>query len=156
MSAKDDDFAVVLLLLSSQFSLLASIVSLAKLKQLLPLSEIHRRDCRIPRCALLHPDNSPFRRLYLSCNEQSLITLTGLDYRSFGYLLEKFSPLYFRYSPSSSNGKIVVLQNVGALGGRPRLLDPAGCLALILGYTRTRGSMSMLQMVFGLTNSANF
>ena len=153
MSAKDDDFVVVLLLISSQFPLLASIVSLAKLKQFLPLSEIRRRDRRIPRCALLHPDSSPFRRLYLSRNEQSLITFTGLDYRSFGYLLEKFSPLYNRYSPYSKNGKIVVLRNAGALGGRPRSLDPAGCLALVLGYTRTRGSMSMLQMVFGLTNS---
>jgi hypothetical protein len=46
-----------------------------------------------------------------------------------------------------------VLQNLGANGGRPRLLDPASCLALLLGYTRTRGSMSMLQLVFGLTNS---
>ena len=108
MTADDDDFAVLLLLLSSQFPILASIVSLAKLKQLLPLSEIRRRDRRIPRCALLHPNSSPFRRLYLSRNEQSLITFTGLDYRSFGYLLEKFLPLYNRYSPYSKNRKIVV------------------------------------------------
>jgi hypothetical protein len=68
-------------------------------------------------------------------------------------LLENFLPLYNCYSPYSKSGKIVVLRNAGALGGRPRSLDPAGCLALVLGYTRTRGSMPMLQMVFGLINS---
>jgi hypothetical protein len=72
MSAKDDDFVVVLLLLSHQFPLIASALSESKLKQFLPLSEIHRRDRHIPRCALLHPDSSPFRRLYLSHNEQAV------------------------------------------------------------------------------------
>jgi hypothetical protein len=86
-------------------------------------------------------------------SRQSLITFTGLDYHSFGYLLEKFSPQYNRYSPYSKNGKIAVLRNAGAIGVRPRFLDPAGCMALVLGYKRTRGSMSMLQMGFGLTNS---
>jgi hypothetical protein len=89
MSAKDDDFVVVLLLLSHHFPLIVSTLSESKLKQFLPLSEIHKRDCHIPRCALLHPDSSPLRRLYFSCNEQPLITFTGLDYHSFGYLLKK-------------------------------------------------------------------
>jgi hypothetical protein len=40
ISAKDDDFVVVLLLLSHQFPLIASVLSQSKLKQFLPLSEI--------------------------------------------------------------------------------------------------------------------
>jgi hypothetical protein len=79
MTANDDDFVVVLLLLSSQYPLIASLLSEANLKQFLPLSEICRKDHRIPRCALLHPDASPFRRFYLSGNDQSFITFTGLD-----------------------------------------------------------------------------
>jgi hypothetical protein len=89
----------------------------------------------------------------LSGNDQSLITFTGLDHRTFRYILCKFIPLYNCYSLYSINGKIVVLSNGGAPGGRPRSLDPVGCLALLLGYMRTRGAMSFLQMIFGLTNS---
>jgi hypothetical protein len=115
MTANDDDFAVLLLLLSSQFPLLASIVSLAKLKQLLPLSEIRRRDHRIPRCALLHPDSSPFRRLYLSRNEQSLITFTGLDYRSFGYLLEIFCLCIIAIHHTPKAGRLLFYEMQGLL-----------------------------------------
>ena len=120
MTANDDDFGVVLLLFSLQFPLIATLLCEARLRQFLPLSEKCRRDRRIPRCALLHPDGSPFRRLYLSGNDQSLITFTGLDHRTFSYLLHKFSSLYNLYSPYSVNGKINVLRNAGARGGRPR------------------------------------
>jgi hypothetical protein len=37
--------------------------------------------------------------------------------------------------------------------GRPRLLGPADCLGLVLGYTRTTGSLYALQMVFGASHS---
>jgi hypothetical protein len=48
---------------------------------------------------------------------------------------------------------VVALNNGGARGGRPRSLDPAGCLGLVLGYTRTRGSLFLMQMVFGVSHS---
>jgi hypothetical protein len=135
---------VVLQLFSSQFPLVATHLCEARLRQFLPLSENYKRDHRIPRCALLHPDGSPFRRLYLSAKDQSLITFTGLDHHTFNYLLQNYTPLY---------NLNIVLQNAGTRGGRPRSLHPAGCLALLLGHTRTRGSISMLQMFFGHTNS---
>ena len=109
MAANDDDFGVVLLLFSLQFPLIATLLCEARLRQLLPLSEKYRRDRRIPRCALLHPDGSPFRRLYLSGNDQSFITFTGFDHRTFSYLLHKFTPLYNLYSPYTINGKFMVL-----------------------------------------------
>jgi hypothetical protein len=139
---QDDDFFIFyFLLLSHQDIIIGSSLSQASLKHFLPLVEKRRRDCCIPRCLLLRPDESPFRRLYLSGNEQALITFTGLDHRAFSYILHQFTPLYHRYTPYSTGGKFTILHNAGSLGGRPWSLDPAGCLALVLGYTQTRGSL---------------
>ena len=41
------------------------------------------RSRRIPRVALHDPPNSAWNRLYLSGNDQGLITLTGLDFPTF-------------------------------------------------------------------------
>ncbi len=35
--------------------------------------------------------------------------------------------------------------------GRKRIVQPADCLGLVLVWTRTRGSLNVLQLVFGLT-----
>jgi hypothetical protein len=148
VSAKDGDFILLLLLLSQQLPLTAAVLSNAKLKHFLSFIELRRRDHRIPRCALIHASESSFQSLYHSKNDQSFITFTGLDYTSFAYLLQKFHPLCHRYSPYFVKGKIVALNNGGACGGRPRSIDPARCLGLVLGYTRTRGSLFSLQMVF--------
>jgi len=37
--------------------------------------------------------------------------------------------------------------------GRKRSLDAPSCLGLVLGYTRTKGSLFSLQMIFGATHS---
>jgi hypothetical protein len=95
----------------------------------------------------------PFHRLHHSRNDQSFITLTGVDYDTFEYLLTKFGLLYLWYSPYSVNGKIVVVRSRGGGAGRPQSLDAAACLGLVLGYTRTRGSFFSLQMIFGATHS---
>jgi hypothetical protein len=71
---------LVAVLLSQQSALLPLLLSQAKLKQFLSIAEVRRRDRRIPRCALLAPGASPFIKLYKARNEQSLITVTGLDY----------------------------------------------------------------------------
>jgi hypothetical protein len=36
---------------------------------------------------------------------------------------------------------------------RPRSLDSRGCLALVLSYNRTRGSMYALSLLFGVTGT---
>ncbi len=114
MPVKDDDFILFLLLLSQQLPLTAAVLSNAKLKHFLSYIELKRGDRHIPRCALIHADQSPFQRLYHSKNDQSLFTFTGLDCNSFECLLHKFRPLYYRYSPYSVDGKIVILNNGGA------------------------------------------
>jgi len=76
-----------------------------------------------------------------------------VDCGTFEYLLSKFRPMYQRYSPYSINGKIVRVVIQDGMPGRPRFLDAAACLGLVLGYTRTRGSLFSLQMIFGASHS---
>jgi hypothetical protein len=147
MVVTDDDFVTLFLLLSCQHPSIAALLLQAKLKHFLSLEELRKRDWRIPHCALVDTHQSSFLRLYHSRNDHSFITFTGLDCRTFEYLLDKFCPLYHCYSPYSVNGKIVRLRNPNALKGRPRLLGPAAWLGLVLGYTRTRGSLWSLQII---------
>jgi hypothetical protein len=44
-------------------------------------------------------ENSPWRKVYISKDDQAMITLTGFDYNSFQYILVLFSPTYDKYSP---------------------------------------------------------
>jgi hypothetical protein len=92
-------------------------------------------------------DYSSFRALYNSQNDQSFITFTGLDFKSFQYLLTKFRSLYNRYSPYAVAGKVLDVMHQGGSRGRPRSLDAAGFLGLVLGYMRTRGGLFGLQMI---------
>jgi hypothetical protein len=115
----DDDFIMILLLLSWQLPLTAAVISTSKLRHFLSYVELRRRDRNIPRCDLVDASRSPFQMLYHSRNDQAFIMFTGLNYTSFEYILSKFCPLYFRYSPYSANGKIIMSNNGGALGGRP-------------------------------------
>jgi hypothetical protein len=51
------------------------------------------RDRRIPRVALQHPKTSPWMTLLDSRNDQALITLTGFDFETFHWLVNRFRPL---------------------------------------------------------------
>ena len=148
MVVMDDDLVALFILLSCQHPSILALLLEAKLKHFLSLEELRKRDRRIPRCALVDARQSSFLRLYHSRNDQSFITFTGLDCSTFEYLLDKFRTFYDQYSPYSVNGKIV--RNEQLSKGRPRLLGPAACLGLVLGYTRTRGSLFAMQMIFGL------
>jgi hypothetical protein len=119
----DDDFAAVLLLFSSScIPLNTAIISQTKLRDFFTFVELQRRYRRIPRCALVDTRQSSFQRLYNSRNDQAFITFTGLDVISFQYLLAKFEPLYFRYSPYSLNGKIVRMRENVVRKGTRKLL----------------------------------
>jgi len=154
-SSDDDDFAALFLLFSSAcIPLNTAIVAQMKLRDFFSFVELQRRYRRIPRCALVDTQQSSFQRLYYSRNDQAfIITFTGLDISAFQYLLAQFEPLYFRYSPYSMNGKIVTMRENVVTKGRPHSLGPADCLGLVLGYTRTTGSLYALQMVFGASHS---
>lgn len=112
-----------------------------------------RRDRRVTRNALQQPKMSPFAFLFGSGSDQSLISLTGLDYKAFHYILQKFSPFYERYSPYSHDGAIRRLPIRVIRRGRPRSMSAAQCLGLVLSWGRTRGSEMVLCMLFGVTGS---
>jgi len=117
------------------------------------LSETGRyiRQKRIPRISLLPPRRSPWRHVLTSSNDQAMITLTGFTYEAFNYLLCKFAPFFDKYSPFVDEDGFIV-KKIGSRG-RPRTIRPEDCLGLKLAWTRTRGSMMVLQLIFGITMS---
>ena len=120
----------------------------------LSLEERRIRQQKIPRPSLHSIGESSWRRLYFSYNNQSLITLTGLDHGTFDYLLRKFRPIFDSHSPfgydGDGYGDGLLL---GSRKGRKRRVTALDCLGLVLTWTRTRGSTFSLQMHFGLTMS---
>ncbi len=153
----DSEFELLLLRMacSMHHRLSFAALSFARFTQLLSEEDRRRRDRRIPWISLVDPYESAFFCLYHSGNDQSLITITGFDHRTFSYLLNKFAPLYQRYSAYSSNGSGLIreVRNNGSRGSRPRTLDPCSCLGLVLCFSRTKGPLQVLQMVFGLSYS---
>ena len=74
--------------------------------------------------------------------------MTGFDCESFDRILEKFGPMFSGHTPFDASGMIVAFEYVS---GRKREVQPADCLGLVLVWTRTRGPLNVLQLVFGLT-----
>lgn len=110
-----------------------------------------RRVRRFSRAALQHPIMSAFTTLFGCGCDQSLITLCGLDHRAFRTLLRSFEPIYNRYSPYSSSGRIRRLR--AERFGRPRSMTALQCLALYLTWTRTQGMINWVCIIFGVTGS---
>lgn len=122
-------------------------------KERLTLEGKRRRDRRIGRRALQQPTMSAFAFVFGSGCDQSLITLTGFDFKSFQYILEKFDPVYRAYSPYSRNGRIRLLPDRLVKRGRPRSMTSAHCLGLVLTWGRSRGSEFVISLLFGITGS---
>ena len=114
----------------------------------LSIEERRRRYRKIPRSALIPLALSPWRKLLASRNDQAFITMTGFDCESFDRILEKFGPMFSGHTPFDASGMIVAFEYVS---GRKREVQPADCLGLVLVWTRTRGPLNVLQLVFGLT-----
>ncbi len=104
---------------------------------------------RLPRVSLLSPRKSPWSKLYKSQNDQGMITLTGFDYNSFNVVNEKFTSIINEYTPFQKSDNTITLKR--SRRGRKRVIDAVDCLGLVLAWTRTRGSMAVLQIIFGLT-----
>ena len=111
-------------------------------------SDRRRRSGYYPRSVLHHPLCSAWRKLVSSEDDRSLIQATGLDFRTFRFLLHRFAPIYEKYSFYSKDGRI---KEVRANTGRPRSLNAEAALGLILMWTRTRGVNSSLSLIFGVT-----
>ena len=61
--------------------------------------------------------------------------------------MERFELTYNQYSVVPVDGKYVKRK---ATSGRRRLMKGEDCLGLVLVWTRTRGSLTLLQVVFGM------
>lgn len=116
----------------------------------LSMAERRKRRSCISRKGLMEPNESPFQKVYECGHDQNMICLTGLDYRSFHKLLQQFTPYYNGTSIRRKYGKITKRKNKS---GRPRKLSAAQTLGLYLAWTRTRGSSSVLQLIFGINAS---
>ena len=83
--------------------------------------------------------------MYKVGSDEAMITFTGLDHRSFEALNTTFKVLFDAYTPH--HGKDGIIRRVGN-AGRKRLVSASDCLALVLSWTRTRGGMFVLQIIF--------
>ena len=115
-----------------------------------------RRARKIPRCAIRRHQDSPFRFLYHSSNDQAMLNITGLDHAVFRQLLVLFEPVYRLHTYDYTTNRIrkLKLRRDGTPYGRPRELDAAAGLGLVLMWYRTRGPCTRgLLMAFGVTSS---
>ncbi len=108
------------------------------------------RDRRIPRASLHLPMLSSWHELYFSQNNQAFVMLTGFDHCTFTWLLHIFEPVYLPYSPGDKSVDGYMVRICHSNHGCPCLMTSANCLGLNLAWTRLRGSIQPLQMIFGL------
>ncbi len=81
-----------------------------------------------------------------------MITLMGFTCEAFEYVVGKFSPVYHEFTPFVDLNGFIIRKISKA--GRPRLMKAHDCLGLYLAWSRTRGSLMVLQMLFGMTYTA--
>ncbi len=74
--------------------------------------------------------------------------MVGFDCESFSKILEKFALMFSGHTPFNKSGMIVEFEYNW---GQKREVQLKDCLGLVLVWTRTRGSLNVLQLVFGLT-----
>ena len=108
-----------------------------------------KRSGYIPRQSLHDPFMSGFSKLYWRMDDSALIQVTGFDHSSFLILLEEFSHYYDNYTCHSSDGSIRLKDK----RGRKKLFDATFALALVLMWTRSRGSSTQFQIICGGTKS---
>jgi len=144
----DDDFD----LNEEEDDLLALMLHQSKKKTFrrrLSLRQKRMRSGNIRRGALLTPDKSPFAYLFHSGQDDALVTLCGFDYTSFERIHVLFKPFYETTVFCEETGMIRKIKHPG----RPRTFTSWMLLGLVLAWTRTRGSMKVLQLIFGFTSS---
>ena len=107
------------------------------------------RQGKIRHGALLPPAQSAVEVLFTSGQEDALVTLCGFDHASFAMIHTPFRTLFDNYSPYSNKGRTIRQHNKTKCVRR--LITSHQCLALVLAWMRTRGSLAVLQLIFGFT-----
>jgi len=135
-----------------------SLESSRSFRSLLEMEGRHRRRRALNREVLLHPELSPWRKLYSSGTDGSLITITGFDHLTFEYILGLFTPFFTAFTPWCSkhggvDGLNYMRRNMNEKRGKRRMVTPASCLGLTLAWYRFRGAEFVLQGWFGFTGT---
>lgn len=92
--------------------------------------------------------------LLCCCAYRALIITTGLDAAAFETLLESFKPVWLSHTPRSDNfNRVTGVTLLKSRRGRPRVLDAAGGLAIVLHWLRSKCSFCDLCFVFGTVPS---
>ena len=116
----------------------------------LSLAERRRRSGSFRRGALHAPYMSYFSVIFVSGQDDALVALCGFDQYSFRMLLDLFDPLFgFLLPYADEDGFLSIRPNPNR--GRPRSVTATECLALALAWTRTRGPLRYLCIIFGVT-----
>ena len=76
--------------------------------------------------------------------------MMGFDAKSFDRILEKFGPMFSGHTPFDPCGMIVEFEYIR---GQKRVVQQEDCHWLVLVWMRMRGSLNILQLVFGRTYS---
>jgi len=95
----------------------------------------------LTRSAILSPAFSPWQRLYTFGDDQSFLTMTGMNRHAFMMLEQAL----FVNSNANTTDRI---------GGRPPSLDNHGQLGLFLFYLGSKMGVKHLCMIFGITPSS--
>eukprot|EP01137_Pigoraptor_chileana_P028915 Opistho-2@13386 len=107
--------------------------------------ESSRKRVRLTRENLLTPNGSPWSRLFQSRHLNGFEQAIRFDLVSFDVLLSFFRPRF----------DVVYLEIIGrkrqSNRGRPRRLDAAACLGLVLLYMASRAHEYELELIFGIT-----
>jgi hypothetical protein len=82
-----------------------------------------------------------------------MIALTGFDRATFNSLCEIFTPVFESYTPFVPSGVSCFECTKKQNRGRPQMIWPEDGLGLVLAWTRTRGSLMVLQLIFGMTHT---
>ncbi len=80
-----------------------------------------------------------------------MITLTGFNHATFDFLCEIFTPFFNLYTPFVPTGVLCFERTKEQNRGRPWMIRPEDGLGLVLAWTRTRGLMIALQLIFEMT-----
>jgi hypothetical protein len=79
-----------------------------------------------------------------------MITLTGFDCATFDSLCEIFTPVFESYTPFVPSGVLCFERTKEQNRGRPWMIWLEDGLGLVLAWTRTRGLLMVLQLIFGM------
>jgi hypothetical protein len=91
---------------------------------------------------------SPWQKLLELQNNQAFITMIGFDADSFDRFFLMFGPMFSGHMSFDESGTIVKFEYTRC---QKRKVQPEDSLWLVLLWMQTRGSLNVLQLVFGLT-----